>query len=74
MVNYTKFRETHPHKFTVKIPCECGGSYVEFQKSRHFKQKKHLYYVETGEKFNPIPNAVLVKQCRERKKKLLLVK
>ena len=51
MLDYERYKNANPDKFTVKIPCQCGGSYTHWNKSRHFKQKKHLHFVETGEQF-----------------------
>lgn len=70
MLDYERYKKANPDKFTVKIPCQCGGSYTHWNKSRHFKQKKHLHFVETGEQFKPKSNALLIKLCRERKKAL----
>ena len=37
----TKSHEEHSEKFN----CECGGKYIHYHKSRHFKSKKHQNYL-----------------------------
>ena len=71
MLDYIEYRKQKPEVFTKKIPCECGGSYTHWNKSRHLKQKKHLHFIETGEQFKPKTNAELIKLCRERKNAVL---
>ena len=41
--NKDKIKETHQEKFN----CDCGGKYTHCHKTRHFKTKKHLAYMET---------------------------
>ena len=33
---------------SVKINCECSGSYTLAHKSKHLKTMKHIYFLETG--------------------------
>ena len=35
----------HADKITQKYNCDCGGKYLYISKSRHFKSKKHLKYL-----------------------------
>jgi len=39
--NKEKIKEKGKEKFT----CECGGKYIYYNKSHHFKSKKHLKFV-----------------------------
>lgn len=36
-------------KLKELINCECGGKYRKYNKSKHFKTKKHLKYLENKE-------------------------
>ena len=40
-----KNKEKIYEKGKEKFPCECGGKYIYGNKSRHFKSKKHLKFV-----------------------------
>ena len=37
-------------KINEKHKCECGGKYTHKHKSRHFKTKKHIQYIEQQNK------------------------
>ena len=39
------YRHKNKEKYCEKFPCECGGRYTYVNKSRHFKSKKHLKFV-----------------------------
>tara|TARA_R110000772_G_scaffold1832_2_gene6208 strand:- start:582 stop:1133 length:552 start_codon:yes stop_codon:yes gene_type:complete len=45
-----EYRENNKEKFTEKIKCECGVIYTYKHKTRHFKTKTHLKYIESLEK------------------------
>jgi hypothetical protein len=34
-------------KKKIKTTCDCGGKYIHSDRSRHFKSKKHLHFVES---------------------------
>ena len=38
-------RNKNKEKIYEKFTCECGGNYIYANKSRHFKNKKHLKFV-----------------------------
>ena len=40
-----KYVEANKEKINEKFTCECGGKYIYYNKSRHFKTKKHLKFV-----------------------------
>jgi len=41
--NKDKINESQKEKFT----CECGGKFTKCHKSRHFKSKKHIKFLQT---------------------------
>jgi hypothetical protein len=41
------YREANKEKRQMKIECECGNVYSYNDKSRHFKCKKHIKYLES---------------------------
>ena len=42
---YKEYVEANKEKINEKFTCECGGKYIYYNKSRHFKTKKHLKFV-----------------------------
>lgn len=42
---YENNKEALFEKSSVKIDCECGGSYTIYHKQRHFRTKRHQSYV-----------------------------
>ena len=39
------YRHKNKEKINEKFTCECGSNYIYKHKSRHFKTKKHLKFV-----------------------------
>lgn len=68
---YINFKNNHP--VSDKIFCECGGHYSYFSKSRHSRTKKHLHFINTGEKWKGSTNAERIRKCRAKMKALASV-
>ena len=47
---YYKNKEEQDKKNKKNFNCPCGGKYTYSSKSRHFKTKKHLKYLENNDK------------------------
>jgi len=43
---HKEYRKLNIGKLKDKHECECGGKYTCNDKSRHFKTKKHIKYIE----------------------------
>ena len=43
------YREAYYETLNEKVSCPCGGKYLSYNKSRHFKTKKHQDFVNTTE-------------------------
>jgi len=41
-----QYREEHKEQRNQKFECECGGNYINNNKSRHMKTQKHLKHLE----------------------------
>lgn len=45
---YKEYYYSHKHNYCNTIICECGGTYNTYNKSRHFRTKKHLNFIENN--------------------------
>jgi len=41
---YKEYYEANKEKINKQYECECGGKYIQQNKSKHFKSQKHLNY------------------------------
>ena len=67
---YKNFKEKHHDKIYTKIECPCGGLYSYYSKSKHYKTKKHCYYVKHGVQLTKMSRAESRKRYQEKIKNM----